>query len=218
MTNPIQNNNPDKDADDLLESLIGVQDQAEQAEDPTEDTVEQTSNPHVSSGVPVQQETYQLPVAGDPWIVGRFSPGVATDPWHPQGHDGVDLKAPKGTAVFPIASGEVIDTGSGAKSGNYVKVAHENKSVESFYAHLNSINCQKGQQVNQKTVIGTVGLTGNAARTNSAHVHYQVKVNGSLINPLGITGRIVGTLGKRANLLSSIIRLADTFDYFVSGK
>ena len=197
-------------ADNLIESLLG--------------TKAPTSNSdNVESGV---KETYQLPVqvgqAGEPlsqgdkpWIVGTFSPGVATDKNHPKGHNGVDLKAAKGTPVHPIASGLVKEVGSSGISGNFVMCLHENGQVQSFYGHLDSIKANKGQAVNQSSVIGTVGDTGNA-KGRGAHLHYEVKVNGSLINPMSIPGKQVGSLAKKASLLQEIFKMADEFELLAS--
>lgn len=171
------------------------------------------------------EERYQLPVQvgiggkplsdGDrPWVVGHFSPNAPTDINH-KFHNGVDLKAVKGTPVYPIASGVVKDVGSGGISGNYVTCLHENGNVQSFYGHLESIRASKGQKVTQSTPIGTVGETGNA-KGRGAHLHYEVKVNGSLVNPLSIPGKAVGSLTKKASLLTTIHKLADKFELLSS--
>lgn len=197
-------------ADSLIESLLGTK-------------VPTSATDNIESGV---HETYQLPVqvgqAGEPlaqgdkpWIVGTFSPGVATDKNHPKGHNGVDLKAARGTPVHPIASGVVKEVGSGGVSGNFVMCLHEEGQVQSFYGHLDSIKATKGQAVNQSSVIGTVGDTGNA-KGRGAHLHYEVKVNGALVNPLSIPGKQVGSLAKKASLLQGIFKLADKFELLTS--
>lgn len=170
-------------------------------------------------------ETYQLPVkvgqtgesidqGDDPWIVGYFSPHVATDKNHPTGHQGVDLKAPSGTPVYSIASGVVSNVGTWQKSGNFVMVEHENGNVRSFYAHMSKTNVSIGQKVNQRTIVGMIGDTGNA-KGRGAHLHYEVKVNGSNINPLSIVGKTVGSLSKKAELMRSISKLAVKFTEIV---
>ena len=148
--------------------------------------------------------SYQLPVKigqkgqnlddGDkPWIVGRFYPGQYLNSTHPTGHNGIDLKAPKGTPIYPIAPGKVILVANTPKGGKNLKVAHEEGQVVSYYAHLDSISVSNGQEVHQQTILGTVGETGNA-KGRGAHLHYEVKVNGNHIDPLGLTGKSVGSL------------------------
>ena len=152
-------------------------------------------------------QKYQLPVRvgqkgknlddGDqPWIVGKFSPGQYLNSTHPTGHNGVDLKAPKGTPIYPIAPGKVILIANTPKGGKNLKIEHEKGQVVSYYAHLDSVSVSNGQEVLLTTVIGTVGDTGNA-KGRGAHLHYEVKVNGNHIDPLGITGKPVGSLGSK---------------------
>lgn len=213
QTKTAQNNVSDNMADNLIETLLG--EKVPISRSPGKNILD--------SGL---RETYQLPVQigqagkalsrGDkPWIVGTFSPGVPTDKNHPKGHNGVDLKAARGIPVYPIASGVVKEIGSGGISGNFVMCLHEDGSVQSFYGHLDSIRVGRGQPVNQATPLGTVGDTGNA-KGRGPHLHYEVKVNGILVNPLGIPGKQVGSLSKKAFLLSSIHKLANKFELLAS--
>lgn len=100
---------------------------------------------------------------------------------HSGGHQGVDLRAPKGTEIYSISSGKVTNTGSNAKGGLVVSIAHDN-GFRSYYAHLDSIKCKKGDTVTKDSVIGTVGNTGNANVT-SAHLHFQLWKDNTLVNP-----------------------------------
>lgn len=172
-----------------------------------------------------EQKKYQIPVkigkkglpldAGDEsWIVGTFVPQhiylnknhdgrpTAENPSGAGAHLGTDLKAPAGTPVYPIAPGEVVDTKPNLKGGNICKVAHENGKVISYYAHLQEVRVQQGQQVDFSTVLGTVGVSGNAKHAG-AHLHFQVKVNGADVDPMGVISKPVGSLtGKTAELIS----------------
>lgn len=203
---------PNKMADDLIENFLG--EKAPTPEEKSPNVLDSTTNETYILPVQIGQNGKSLSEGDKPWIVGHFSPGIATDKNHPKGHNGVDLKAPENASVHPIASGIVKDVGTSNISGNYVMCLHEDGHVQSFYGHLNSIQVQKGQAVTQSTVIGTVGDTGNA-KDRGAHLHYEVKVNGSLINPLSIPGKQVGSLTKKASLLLEICKLADKFDLFV---
>ena len=163
----------------------------------------------VSNSNPTNLETkekYVLPVKvgiknesidkGDkPWIVGNFAPGKYLNDTHPQGHDGVDLKAPSGTAIYPIASGLVLDTMNSPKGGISCKIAHENGAVISYYAHMKETRVKAQQNVLPTTIIGTMGETGNA-KGRGAHLHYEVKVDGGKVDPLSIVGKDVGSLSK----------------------
>jgi tRNA nucleotidyltransferase/poly(A) polymerase/murein DD-endopeptidase MepM/ murein hydrolase activator NlpD len=151
-------------------------------------------------------EKYQLPVrvgrnnepvseTNKPWVVGTFIPGKYVNETHKTGHNGVDLKAPKGTPIYPIASGTVIEQKVYPKSGNSCKVAHEGGAVTSFYAHMDTVSVSVGTKVTQRTVLGTVGSTGNAINRGS-HCHFETKVDGSLVDPFSIVGKTVGSLSK----------------------
>ena len=197
-------------ADDLIETFLGRSAPKERSEENLEVSVSENYKLPVQVG----QGGQSLAKGDRPWIVGTFTPGVPTDINHPKGHNGVDLKAARGTPVYPIASGIVKEVGSGSISGNYVMCLHEDGHVQSFYGHLESIKVNKGQKITQSTVIGTVGDTGNA-KGRGPHLHYEVKVNGSLTNPLNLPGKQVGSLSKKALLLLQIYKLADKLDFLL---
>ena len=162
----------------------------------------------VSNSTPNSEtkEKYVLPVKvgiknepiekGDkPWIVGNFAPGKYLNETHKQGHDGVDLKAPPGTPIYPIGSGIVLDTANSGKGGINCKIAHENGAVISYYAHMKELRVKAQQNVLPTTIIGTVGDTGNA-KGRGTHLHYEVKVDGGKVDPLSVVGKDVGSLSK----------------------
>ncbi len=166
--------------------------------------------------------TYQLPVhvgkggqpiteENKPWILGTFIPNKFVNERHPQGHFGVDLGADKGTPIYPIGPGKVIETMVYAKGGNTVKIAHEDGSVVSYYAHMDSINVRTGQEVASDTIIGYMGNTGNAKGTHP-HLHFEVGVNDNKIDPMSIVGKSVGSLSKKAE--KEIIEVLEKFAKF----
>jgi len=166
-----------------------------------------------------QEEKYQLPVKhtkggaeidekNKPWIVGTFIPGQYVNKMHPQGHNGVDLKAPRGTPIYPIASGEVIEARDYGKGGKTVKVSHEDGKVVSYYAHMDAVNVAPGQKVDQATVLGEMGDTGNA-KGRGPHLHYEVSVNRNKVDPQSIVGKRVGSLSKKAEFIANITKALD---------
>lgn len=137
---------------------------------------------------------YQQPVKGK--IVSRHLPGKEhATPTHPEGHTGIDISAPKGTPIYPIAPGIVSGTGYGKRGGNWVTTIHENGNVRAYYAHLDSINVKPNQKVDDRTVLGTVGNTGSAIKT-APHLHLEVAVNNIKIDPLAIYDKEIGMLSK----------------------
>ncbi len=124
---------------------------------------------------------FQAPIKGSFYNSGNFSPGVKTDEKHAKGHDGVDLRAPAGTPLYPIMPGTVDRIGSTPIGGNTIYIKHD-KGLVTYYAHCATINVQKGDIVGYNTQVATVGDTGNAKGTYP-HLHFEVKQNGSLVNP-----------------------------------
>jgi murein DD-endopeptidase MepM/ murein hydrolase activator NlpD len=134
--------------------------------------------PSLSAG-PIRRGTGSMvwPVNGP--ITGVF--GEAR-PGHM--HAGLDIAAPDGTPIRAADSGTVIlfqGTGASGGYGNFVCVGHSG-SVASCYAHLSRFGTSPGASVRQGQVIGYVGNTGNSF---GAHLHFEVRVNGSPVNPMG---------------------------------
>lgn len=133
-----------------------------------------------SPQIPKGDNVYQSPIHGSWKSSGGFSM-TPTDPRHPKGHMGVDMRAPGGTAIYSMADGVVTNVGTDKMGGNVVNVSHPN-NVRTYYAHLGSISVHKGDKVTKDTVLGTIGDSGNAAGT-PPHCHFQVWENGQIQNP-----------------------------------
>jgi hypothetical protein len=95
-------------------------------------------------------------------------------------HWGVDIGAPRGTAIYATADGVVSYTGWNGGYGLCIDVAH-GYGFKSRYAHCNSILAKRGDIVKRGQMIATVGSTG---RTTCAHLHYEVMVSGIKVNPV----------------------------------
>jgi murein DD-endopeptidase MepM/ murein hydrolase activator NlpD len=117
-------------------------------------------------------------------VEGRIMSGFAerTDPFSGEGafHKGVDITAPTGTIVRTTADGVVIQAEMVAGGyGRLVIVDHGN-GVHTYYAHLSKISVHAGQEVRRGELVGLVGSSG---RTTAPHLHYEVRVGGSPMNP-----------------------------------
>ncbi len=96
-------------------------------------------------------------------------------------HPGTDITAVEGSAIYPILPGRVIRiSASRFDYGRSVMVEHENGLV-SLYAHMGKIMVDEGDEVNEKTQLGEVGLTG---KTTGYHLHLEIKKNGVHLDPL----------------------------------
>lgn len=97
-------------------------------------------------------------------------------------HNGMDMAAPKGTAVYAALNGQVVSTGYSTVYGNYVIIRHHS-GYQTLYGHLNTILTSKGSFVSVSSKIGTVGNTG---MSTGPHLHFTVYKNGATINPAGL--------------------------------
>ena len=96
-------------------------------------------------------------------------------------HAGVDIAVPGGTPIRAAASGRVAIAGWTGGYGQYTCIQHGG-GVASCYAHQSSIGVGAGASVKQGQVIGSVGCTGHCF---GDHVHFEARVNGSPVNPMG---------------------------------
>ena len=96
-------------------------------------------------------------------------------------HHGIDITAPKGRAVIAPGDGVVIKAGRATGYGKVVYLAH-GFGLVTRYGHLSKIDVEPGQKVRRGETIARVGNTG---RSTGTHLHYEVRLNGRAVNPLG---------------------------------
>lgn len=110
--------------------------------------------------------------------------GVKGNMWSLGYHTGVDFPVSKGTPVYAIGNGQVVDTGYNSAYGNFVEIYHGN-NVYSFYAHATSVQVSRGQTVSKGQQIMLSGATGNVS---GPHLHFEIRSPGSgfysCVNPM----------------------------------
>jgi murein DD-endopeptidase MepM/ murein hydrolase activator NlpD len=99
-------------------------------------------------------------------------------------HEGIDIAVPTGTPVSAAASGRVIYAGWMGGYGNLVVIDH-GAGLATAYGHNSSIAAGSGSSVSQGQTIAYAGSTGHST---GPHVHFEVRVNGSAVDPLGYLG------------------------------
>lgn len=117
--------------------------------------------------------------------------GGRTDPFSGEGafHAGIDLTAPIGTQVHVTADGTVEAAFYSGRYGKLIVVDHGN-GIETRYAHLSEFLVVPGQEVRRNEVIG---LSGASGRVTGPHVHYEVRVAGTPVNPFKYMGKAENT-------------------------
>lgn len=116
------------------------------------------------------------------WLSSTF--GGRSDPFSGEQnfHPGIDISADRGTPVYAPADGTVESASYSGNYGNLVVIDH-GFGIATRYGHLSRFGVRAGQVVKRGDLVGYVGSTG---RSTSPHLHYEVTLNGRLINPLRV--------------------------------
>jgi murein DD-endopeptidase MepM/ murein hydrolase activator NlpD len=127
-------------------------------------------------------------------------------------HTGVDWAAPMGTPIYASGNGMVEKAGWESGYGKYIRLKH-NYGYETAYGHMTAFarGIEPGVKVRQGQLIGYVGSTG---LSTGAHVHYEIIVNGRLVDPMRIKlprGRVL-----EGAVLASFERDRDKVDNMMS--
>lgn len=97
----------------------------------------------------------------------------------PVKHNGVDFGSGRGTTVYAAANGKVVLAEFNSSFGNYIVIEHKD-GQSTAYAHLDKLNVSKGDAVTKGQLIG---YTGSTRRSTGPHLHYEVRTNGTPVDP-----------------------------------
>lgn len=109
----------------------------------------------------------------------RVDPITGKSDGYYSNHKGIDIGAPIGATIVSAADGKVIASGPAKGYGNWVKIDHGNGLV-TIYGHMKTIYVSVGQTVSAGQKIC---LVGNEGDSTGPHLHFQVEVNGTPVNP-----------------------------------
>ena len=115
------------------------------------------------------------------WVTSEYG-----NRWHPISqkwsfHTGIDVGADGGTPIYAAADGKIISRGWIGGYGETIIIDHGDGS-KTLYAHMSSRSVSAGQTVYQGQAIGVTGSTGNSS---GPHLHFEIIINGSNVDPLG---------------------------------
>lgn len=123
--------------------------------------------------------TYIRPISGG-YTSSNFGPRTAPTAGASTYHKGVDLVTPIGTVVSASCGGKVVTAGWLSSYGYVVIIDHPD-GRQTRYAHLSKIYVKVGDYVKQGTKIA---LSGNSGISTGPHLHFEMRINGTPVNPL----------------------------------
>lgn len=118
-----------------------------------------------------------LPTKG--WITSYYGPRISPTSNRLKMHEGLDIGAPIGTPILASADGRITFSGKKAGFGYFVQIDH-GYGLESVYAHNSVVVAKKGQLIKRGQLIAKVGNTGHST---GPHLHYEIRVNGTPVDP-----------------------------------
>lgn len=113
------------------------------------------------------------------WITSKFGYRMAPFTGKMTLHAGLDIAAAPGSPIYAPADGVVTFAGWDESYGKLVSIDH-GYGVTSRFGHTSQMYVQVGQKINKWDVIAAVGTTG---RSTGPHLHYEVRINGTPVDP-----------------------------------
>ena len=107
-------------------------------------------------------------------------------------HTGIDISGPLGTPIHVTADGVVVSVGMENGYGRMVRVDHGH-GLETCYGHMSGFAVTVGQSVSRGEVLGYIGHSG---RTTGNHVHYEVRIHNTPVNPYKYLRTTLAELGS----------------------
>lgn len=114
------------------------------------------------------------------WLTSRFGYRISPFSGKPTMHAGLDIAAAPGSPIYAPADGVVSYAGYDQGYGKLVSIDH-GYGVSTRFGHTSQIYVQVGQKVSKWDVVAAVGNTG---RSTGPHLHYEVRINGTPVDPI----------------------------------
>ncbi len=119
-----------------------------------------------------------LPTKG--WITSYYGPRLSPTSKRLRMHEGLDIGAKPGTPIVAPADGRVAFAGIKPGFGKFVQLDH-GYGIETFYAHAKNLFVKRGQVIERGALVASIGNTGSST---GPHLHYEIRVNGTPVDPL----------------------------------
>lgn len=119
-----------------------------------------------------------MPVTG--WVTSYYGPRISPISEKLRMHEGIDIGARSGSWIVAPADGVITFAGSKAGFGNFISIDH-GYGIETAYAHAKTVHVKSGQKIARG---GRLAKVGNTGYSTGPHLHYEVRVNGTPVDPL----------------------------------
>lgn len=150
-----------------------------------------TKNSAEAAAQPASQpSSYILPISGEvfaPFSNGELVKNVTLKEWRT--HDGIDIKAEKGTAVKAVSDGEVLSVKDDPLMGMTIEISHANDTVSIYCGLSKDVLVKEGDTVKIGQEIGKIGDIPCETSLDS-HLHFAMKVQGEWVDPLKAMDKI----------------------------
>lgn len=130
-----------------------------------------------AKGSNVDINTMALPISGT--VTSTFGYRVHPINGEYLKHKGIDIAAETGTEISSALDGVVVQNSYSNSYGNFVEIKHSD-TLSTLYAHCSKITVEQGQTVEKGDTVALVGSTGVST---GPHVHFEIRVNGDVIDP-----------------------------------
>lgn len=140
------------------------------------DSSDSSTSDEISS--PSSSEGYAWPCPGGYTITSYYGP---RDMFGRSFHYGIDIGASYGAPAVASKAGTVSYAGWNGGYGNFILIDHGDGTATA-YGHLSGYNCSVGESVSQNQTIGFIGSTGDST---GPHLHFEIRIGGSAVDPLG---------------------------------
>lgn len=111
---------------------------------------------------------------------GFVTRGIGSSSSNDAAHPGLDIAVTSGTEVRAAGGGVVVEVGENAEYGKMVRLSHPG-GYETLYGHLSDVLAKQGERVASGAVFA---LSGNTGRSTAPHLHFEVRKNGSAVDPM----------------------------------
>lgn len=111
-------------------------------------------------------------------------------------HEGIDIVAPLNTPIRAPADGVITKIGKMSGIGHFIIISHAGQ-VHGRYGHVKKIKVKVGQKVKRGDILARIGMTG---RTTGPHLHYELRIQDTLVDPITFLFEIPRTHYKNENV------------------